>query len=63
MNPIENFTVRFSHLMSLEQPDVQLTSQVISEKVKSIGSNPNALNDLPPISKTSDVNERYLAGI
>jgi len=50
-------------LTSLEQPDVQLTSQFIAEEVKSISSNLNTLDDLPPISKKSDVNESYLAGI
>ncbi|RGB32937.1 ER-golgi trafficking TRAPP I complex 85 kDa subunit-domain-containing protein [Rhizophagus diaphanus] len=59
-NPVENFTVRFAHLMNLEQPDVRLTSQIIAEKVKSIGK-PTILDDLPPISKKSDVNEKYLA--
>lgn len=48
--------------MNLEQPDVRLTSQIIAEKVKSIGK-PTILDDLPPISKKSDVNEKYLAGI
>lgn len=48
--------------MNLEQPDVRLTSQIIAEKVKSIGK-PTILDDLPPISKKADVNEKYLAGI
>ncbi|CAI2163877.1 1745_t:CDS:10 [Funneliformis geosporum] len=60
-NPVENFTIRFAHLTSLGQPDVHLTSQIIAEKVKSIRSNPNILDDLPEISKKTDVNERYLA--
>ncbi|CAG8551197.1 225_t:CDS:10 [Funneliformis mosseae] len=61
LNPVENFTIRFAHLTSLGQPDVQLTSQIIAEKVKSISSNLNILDDLPEISKKTDVNERYLA--
>ncbi|CAG8595408.1 16304_t:CDS:10, partial [Acaulospora morrowiae] len=58
-NPIDNFVVRFSSLTSLEQPDVQLTSQILADKVKSISSNSLSV-DLPQIAAKADVTERYL---
>ncbi|RHZ88010.1 hypothetical protein Glove_26g15 [Diversispora epigaea] len=55
--PIENFTVRFANLTSLQQPDFQMISQILTEKVKSIRSK---TQDLPNITTKSDVKERYL---
>ncbi|CAG8579158.1 12018_t:CDS:10 [Diversispora eburnea] len=55
--PIENFTVRFANLTSLQQPDFQMISQILTEKVKSIGSK---TQELPNITTKADVKERYL---
>ncbi|CAG8520151.1 10076_t:CDS:2, partial [Acaulospora colombiana] len=62
-NPIENFAIRFSSLTSLEQPDVQLTSQILSDRVKSISNNSSSIEDFPQITAKTDVTERYLEGI
>ncbi|CAG8490645.1 13824_t:CDS:10 [Cetraspora pellucida] len=58
-NPIENFTIRFVNLTRLEQPDVQLTSQILANRVKYI-NNSLSTDELTPIKTKSDVTERYL---
>lgn len=59
-NPIENFTIRFASLTNLQQPDFQMTSQILTEKVKSTGS--EVQQDVPKISTKADVTARYLEG-
>ncbi|CAG8766675.1 20118_t:CDS:2, partial [Gigaspora rosea] len=61
-NPIENFTVRFVNLTRLEQPDIQLTSQILANRVKFV-NNSLSKDGLTPIKTKSDVTERYLEGI
>ncbi|RIB08725.1 ER-golgi trafficking TRAPP I complex 85 kDa subunit-domain-containing protein [Gigaspora rosea] len=58
-NPIENFTVRFVNLTRLEQPDIQLTSQILANRVKFV-NNSLSKDGLTPIKTKSDVTERYL---
>ncbi|CAJ0823061.1 10537_t:CDS:10 [Entrophospora sp. SA101] len=61
-NTLENFTIRFAHLLSLEQPNVDTLSQAIAEKIKSFATdNNNTLNkELPIITSKSDVTEDFL---
>ncbi|KAG9298934.1 hypothetical protein G9A89_015956 [Geosiphon pyriformis] len=62
-NPIEGFAVRFADLAHLEQPNTQLTSKLLADKVKQYAKDTNLLNDHQPIASKTDVTERYLKAI